>query len=172
MRALPSVEGTSSADDLIVAALVLGFILWRQLQPRSVREDSPYRLVLVLGVVGVVDLVGFADAHHVNAMAWSLLAASLVVGCLFGVLRGETVHIWRRDGVLVRQGNAITVVLWAAGLGIHVLVDELINGVDSSASGIGADTILLYLGVALAAQRFTTLRRAGQRNRLTSAQSR
>ena len=101
-----------------------------------------------------------------------MLAASLVVGCLFGVLRGETVHIWRRDGVLVRQGNAITVVLWVAGLGIHVLVDLLINGVDSSASGIGANTILLYLGVALAAQRFTTLRRAEERGRVTSAQSR
>ena len=153
----------SSADNLIVAVLVLGFILWRQLQPRAVREDNPYRLMLVLGVVGVVDLVGFADHHRVNALAWSLLAASLVVGCLFGVLRGETVRIWRRDGVLMRQGNAITVVLWVAGLGVHVLADLLIDGVDRSASGIGADAILLYLGVALAAQRFATLTRARQR---------
>jgi hypothetical protein len=75
----------TSADNLIVAVLVLGFILWRQLQPRAVREDSPYRLMLVLGVIGVVD---------------------------------------------------------------------------RSASGVGADAILLYLGVALAAQRFATLSRA------------
>jgi hypothetical protein len=153
----------TSADNVIVAVLVLGFVLWRQLQPREVREDSPYRLMLLLGVVGVVDLVGFADAHHVNALAWSLLAASLVVGCLLGVLRGETMHIWRRHGVLMRQGNAVTVVLWVAGLGIHVLADLMINGVDSSASGIGADAILLYLGLALAAQRFATLNRAQQR---------
>jgi hypothetical protein len=153
----------SSADNLIVAVLVLGFILWRQLQPRAVREDSPYRLMLVLGVIGVVDLVGFARDHHVNALAWSLLAASVVVGCLLGVLRGETMHIWRRDGVLMRQGNAVTVVLWVAGLGIHVLADLMINGVDSSASGIGADAILLYLGLALAAQSFATLNRAQRR---------
>ena len=150
----------TSADNVIVAVLVLAFVLWRQLQPREVREDSPYRLMLLLGVVGIVDLVGFADSHHVNAMAWSLLAASLVVGCILGVMRGETVHIWRRDGVLVRQGNALTVLLWAAGLAVHVLVDLMINGVDGSASGIGATAILLYFGVALAAQRFTTLNRA------------
>jgi hypothetical protein len=72
-------------------------------------------------------------------------------------------HIWRRDGVLMRQGNAVTVVLWVAGLGIHVLADLMINGVDSSASGIGADAILLYLGLALAAQSFATLNRAQRR---------
>ena len=150
----------TTAANLIVAVLVLGFILWRQLQPREVREDSPYRLMLVLAVIGVVDLIGFAGDHHVTAVAWTLLAASLVIGAFFGVMRGALVHIWRRDGVLVRQGNAVTVVLWVVGLGVHVLVDLLINGVDRSASGVGANAILLYLGVALAAQRVVTLSRA------------
>jgi hypothetical protein len=37
-----------------------------------------------------------------------------------------------------------------------------INGVDSSAGGIGSPSILLSLGVVLAAQRFTTLARVQQ----------
>ncbi|MGC4112401.1 MAG: hypothetical protein QM747_18670 [Nocardioides sp.] len=148
------------SDNLIVGVLVLGFILWRQLQPRAVREDQPYRLMLVLGVIGVVDLVGFAGSHRVTPVAWALLAVSLGIGAAFGVTRGALVHIWRRDGVLVRQGNAVTAMLWIAGLVVHVLVDVLINGVDHAASGIGADAILLYLGVALAAQRYMTLNRA------------
>jgi hypothetical protein len=150
----------TSADNVIVAVLVLGFILWRQLRPRAVREDSPFRLMLVLGVVGVADVAGFADGHHVTGAAWTLLAASLMVGAVLGVMRGASVRIWRRDGVLVRQGGAVTVALWVAGLGVHVLVDVVINGVDRSAAGIGTDAILLYLAVALAAQRLVTLTRA------------
>jgi hypothetical protein len=150
----------TSAGNLILAALLLGFILWRQLQPREVRQDSQYRLMLVLAVIGVVDLIGFADDPHVTALAWTLLAASLLLGAFFGVMRGALVPISRRDGVIVRQGNAVTVVLWVIGLAVHVFADMLIKGVDRSASGVGADTILLYLGIALAAQRIVTLSRA------------
>jgi len=150
----------SSADNLIVAAVVLGFVLWRQLQPRDVREDSPYRLMLLLGAVGAVDLVGFADDHRVSALAWALVGASLAAGLVLGLLRGTTVRIWRREGVLVRQGTPATVALWGVGLGIHALADLAINGIDSSARGIGSTSILLYFGIALAAQRFATLYRA------------
>jgi len=95
-----------------------------------------------------------------SGAAWTLLAASLMVGAVLGVMRGASVRIWRRDGVLVRQGGAVTVALWVAGLGVHVLVDVVIHGVDRSAAGIGTDAILLYLAVALAAQRLVTLTRA------------
>jgi hypothetical protein len=152
----------TSADNLIVAALVLGLILWRQLQPRAVREDSPYRLMVILAVVGVADLVAFAGQHHVDPLAWALLVASLAVGAGFGVMRGVSVHVWRRDGVLVRQGNAVTVLLWGIALAVHLLVDRAIDGVDSQATGLGSTALLLYLGVALAAQRFATLSRAQQ----------
>jgi hypothetical protein len=150
----------SSTSSLLVGALVLAFVLWRQLQPRAVREESPFRLMVILGVLGVVELVSFAGNHSVNGAAWALLAASIVVGGGFGIVRGLTVRIWRENGVLLRQGTVVTVLLWAVGLGIHVLVDVAITGVDSTASGLGSTGILLYLGVTLAAQRFVTLNRA------------
>ena len=151
-----------SADNLLVAALVLALILWRQLQPREVREENAYRLMLILGVAGVVELVRFADDHRVTALAWALVGASLAVGAAFGLMRGATVRIWRRDGVLVRQGTLVTVALWAVGIGVHLLVDAAVSGVDSSADGIGSTAILLYLGIALAAQQLVTLNRAAQ----------
>jgi hypothetical protein len=149
-------------DNVLVALVVLGIIVVRQLQPRAVRGDRPYLLMLVLGVVGVVDLVGFASEHRVGAAAWTLLLAGLVAGAGFGVARGSLVHVWAQGSVAMRQGNAITVVLWIAGLGVHLLLDLLIDGVDHAAAGIGTDTVLLYLAVALAAQRYVTLRRADQ----------
>ena len=151
-----------SADNLAVAALVLALVLWRQLRPREVREDNANRLLLVLGVVGMVELVEFADDHRVTALAWTLVGASLLVGAVFGLMRGASVRIWRRDGVLVRQGTLVTVALWGVGIGIHLLVDLAISGVDSAAAGIGSTALLLYLGIALAAQRLVTLNRAAQ----------
>jgi hypothetical protein len=150
----------TSLDNALMALVVLGLIVVRQLQPRAVRSDRPYLLMLVLGVVGLVDLVGFTSAHRVSVAAWVLLLGGLLVGAGFGVARGALVHVWRQGSVAMRQGNAITVVLWLAGLGVHLVLDLLIDGVDRGAAGIGTDTILLYLAVALAAQRFTTIRRA------------
>jgi hypothetical protein len=110
------------------------------LHARAVREEAPYRLKLVLLVVGIVELAGFADDHRMTVAAWALVGGGLAVGAGFGVARGATVRIWRRDGVLLRQGNPVTVVLWVIGLGVHGAVDLAV--------------------IALAAQRLSTLNRA------------
>lgn len=151
-----------NASNVVIAVLVLALIVVRQLRPRSVNEGQPYRLMVALGLVGLVELIGFSGRHAIRPIAWLLLGVSLLGGMGLGAVRGALVHIWRRDGVLIRQGNWLTAVLWVGGLAIHLGIDAVIGRVDSSAAGLGQVAVLLYLGLALAAQRYVTLRRSAQ----------
>jgi hypothetical protein len=150
----------SDSSSLLISAAILVYILLRQLSPRPVCEERPYTLMAALAALGVFETSSFAHHHHVRPDAWAIWAGSLVLAVAFGAARGAQVHVWRNDGVLTRQGNAITVVLWIVGLGVHLGADKLIGATDSTANGLGYASLLLYFGIALAAQRFVTLRRA------------
>jgi Ca2+/Na+ antiporter len=150
----------SVALNILIALAVLALILTRQLRRRPVREEQPYRIMLVLGVVGLVETVQFHQHHDVSTSAWALLVASLAVGAGFGALRGMTVHVWREAGTLYRQGNVATLVLWIVGLGLHLSVDLLIKRVDADAAGLSNTAILLYLAITLGAQQALVLERA------------
>jgi hypothetical protein len=146
--------------NVLIALAVLALVLSRQLQKRRVREARPYRLILVLGVIGVVETAQFDQQHAVSAAGWGLLAASLALGAGLGALRGLTTHVWREDGVLYRQGDAITVMLWLVGIGLHLGLDLATGHVDHDAAGLGSSSVLLYLALTLGIQRVLVLERA------------
>jgi hypothetical protein len=146
-------------SNVVVAVLVLALICYRQLRPRPVR-DQLNRIVLILGLVGVVETIQFTGKHDVSAAAWAVLVASLVVGAGFGALRGLTVHVWRERGTLFRRGNAVTVALWIVGLALHLGADAWIGHVDSSAKGFGDTAVLLYMAITLSVQQLVVLERA------------
>lgn len=142
-----------------IGVLVLLFILFRQVQPRAVREDSRPTLLIVLGVVGIVDLGSFVKANPVNATGIAMLAASLVAAAVFGVARAYTVRLWRDGGVLYRQGNWLTVVLWLVAIGVHFGADVLVDH-SGSAKGLASAAITLYIAVSFGVQRLVVGSRA------------
>lgn len=147
-------------QSIVVGLVVLGWILYRQLQARPVREERPYLLMVVLGALGLVETQQFLADKHLAPGAYIVLVVSLAVGMGIGFVRGWLVHIWRVDGVLTRQGNGATVVLWLVGLAIHLGIDVVLGAVESDARGLGLASLWLYLALALAAQRYAVLRRA------------
>jgi hypothetical protein len=54
------------AIDLLLGILVFGYIIVRQVRPRPVRSFNP-RVPLILGVIGVVELVSFVKTDHDKA---------------------------------------------------------------------------------------------------------
>jgi hypothetical protein len=68
--------------------------------------------------------------------------------------------------VLVRQGNAVTVVLWIIGLALHIGIDLVLRRTTTAADQLGSVSLLLYLAVTVAAQRWVV---TGKAARLTPA---
>jgi hypothetical protein len=139
--------------NVVVTVLVLVFLLSRQLSVRPLRERSVIGLVLV--VLGLVGSAQFFAAHHPGVGDVALLALSLVIGCGLAVVRALwTIRLWVRDGRTLRQGNALTALLWVVSLGQHLAVDKVVL------TGAGSATILLYFGVVLTVQREALVLRA------------
>jgi len=152
-----------SVINILIAVVVLVWVLSRQLRAKPLKEQRPYTIMIVLGVLGVFQIVQLAGHTQITGAAYGALVAGLASGAFFGWLRGRCVHLWRADGVLMRQGNWLTVVLWVVGIAIHLGLDEagaVLSPNNGAINSLGTVGIMLYLAVALASQRFATLARA------------
>ncbi|HEX3786244.1 MAG TPA: hypothetical protein VHW44_00155 [Pseudonocardiaceae bacterium] len=144
---------------IIIGIAVLALLLFRQTQKRSVREDRKPTLLLILAVIGVLDLVNYLKDNPANGTAIAMLTASLVLAAGFGVIRAYTVRLWREDGTLWRQGNALTIVLWLVAIGLHFGADFLIDH-DNPAKGLSSAALMLYIAVSFGVQRLVVQSRA------------
>jgi hypothetical protein len=143
------------ALDVVVAAL----ILYRQRRIRPVRRVLHLRLPVVLGVIGLIQVLNSVDGRHVSAGGfWLVLAATVVGAGVLGVLRALTVRIWESNQWIVRQGTWVTMALWVVSLAVH-----LTSGVGAAhldAANFEANSFLLYLGLTLGVQAYVVHRRA------------
>ena len=149
--------------NIVIAVLVLAFLLSRQLAVRPLRERSMVGLVLV--VAGLVEAAQFLTAHHPGAGDVALLVLSLAIGCALAAVRALwTIRLWVQNGRTLRQGTALTALLWVVSLGQHLAVDKVVL------AGAGSATVLLYLGVVLVVQQEVLVVRARRSGVLTGAQ--
>ena len=142
-----------------VGALILVLVLLRQVRVRPVPRVFQPRLPVVIGVIGLFEMFGYAGDHHVSSAAWLWVAGTLVVGALgLGVLRGLSMRVWTGNGWVLRQGGAITMALWLVSLLVHFVGDA--GQGHSGAAGLEGASFLLYLGVTLCVQYYVVYRRA------------
>jgi drug/metabolite transporter (DMT)-like permease len=146
------------SESILIGLAVLVWLLWRQLQARELRHDRGYLLPLALVAIGVVQIVDYDRDHPLAGAGIALLVVSIVVAAGFSIVRATTVRVWLHDGRLLRQGTAMTIVLWLVAIAIHLGGDHLIA--PHEADRIGSVSLLLYLGVSLAVQRFALGERA------------
>jgi hypothetical protein len=130
----------------VLVALVLAWIVARQVQGRFVALGRIFVLPAVLLLIGLQA----ATTVHWTGTAVAVVAGELVLTAALGVLRGALVHLSLREGYLYQRGGGLGLVLWAISIGVRVLVD-----VGASALGVGTAataTLTLSFGVSLVAQ--------------------
>ena len=142
-----------------LGAVILILVLLRQVRVRPVPRVFQPRLPVVIGVIGLLEIFSYAGDHHVSSTAWLWVVGSLVVGALgLGVLRGLSVRVWKGNGWVLRQGNALTMGLWLVSLLVHFVGDA--GQGHAGAAGLEGASFLLYLGVTLCVQYYVVYRRA------------
>jgi hypothetical protein len=146
---------------------VLIFVMAGQVRPKPL---SGFNLPLILVAIGMYQagefLVGgghkldeilkgqrsFAVTVPDSNTVIVALIGSLAIAAVGAAIRVPTFRLWWQDGQYWRKGTVVTVVLWIASLGTHLLYEGLIAR-NSALSGLGAATTVLYFGVSLAIQR-------------------
>lgn len=143
--------------DLVVGLVILGLLVFRQLQSRPVRGNQ--RLLLILLVVGLIETSAYLQRVHGGSVAIVALAGSLVLAAVFGALRAFTVRLWLQDGQAWVRGNLLTAALWVVAVGAHLGYDYVV-GQHKDIGQIGNATVLLYLVASLGVQRLVVSYRA------------
>jgi len=147
--------------DLVVGLVILGLLVYRQLQSRPVRGNQ--RLLLILGVVGLIETSAYLQRVHTGSVAIVALLGSLALAAVFGAVRAFTVRLWIQDGQPWTRGNLLTAALWVAAVAAHLGYDYLI-GQSKDIGQLGNATVLLYLVASLGVQRLVVSYRAQRLN--------
>lgn len=136
------------AVTILIAAVLIVFIIYQQVRTRPLNPRQLVVLPLFLAALGVVNLNQHPPA---SAAAGGALAASVIIAVVLGIARGITTRVWWADGVLLRKGTVITLVLWVVSIGLRLLIGLVARrgGVPLS---VTTGEIPLFLGVTLAAQ--------------------
>ena len=149
---------SQTVTELVIGVLILGLLVFRQLQARPLRANQ--RLLLILLVLGVVETWQYLEGlRHAASAAVVALIGSLALAAMFGAVRAFTVRIWRQDGQPWVQGNALTAALWVVALAAHLGFDYLVEQ-HKDIGNIGNATVVLYLVASLGVQRAVMIYRA------------
>jgi hypothetical protein len=158
------VQNTGGGAALVIAVVVVGLVVRRQLRTRPVSRVGSLAAPVAIGVFGVIGIAfGIASVvkyHPLTMLTIALLVASLAVAASFGVARARTVEIWRgpRSEVLLK-GTAATAGLWLASGGVHI---GLALWIDHAAGTglLGSAFLYAYLAIGLGTQNLLVRRRA------------
>lgn len=139
--------------NVLIAVLVVGLVLYRQMTPRPVGASA--RLPLILLIIGGVQTVQHFQ-HGVSSVAdVALVAASMLIGVGLAAARVHTVQLHRDEsGQVWRTGTWATLVLWLVAIGQHVTIHVMVD------PGLASASLLLYFGAVLLVQNLLVARRA------------
>jgi hypothetical protein len=143
-----------SSFSIFIDILVVAYILSRQLRVRPVPRFPRVQLPLIIGIIGLIQVLGYTGDHHVTTdeYAWVIGAG------LLGAVRALTVKIWTTNNWVVRQGTWVTMTLWVISLALHFASD--VGASHVGAANLEENSLLLYLAVTLGVQNYVVHRRA------------
>jgi hypothetical protein len=158
----------SSKDvlDIVVTLAVLAWVLYRQTVARPVTVRQLWVLPAILVVLGVISLSN-VNHGHLSRTGVTYVAVDLVSSIALGAIRGCFIRVYSQNGVMWRQGSAVTIALWIVSIAVRLGI-----GLLAAKAGVGnvSDAALeVAFGLSLAGQNAIVALR-GQRQGLSFAE--
>jgi hypothetical protein len=139
---------------LIIA--VIAYVLIRRLAGEPAEAKRMLILPAVLTVVGIANL---DDLTH-SGTALLFLIGTLLISVVLGALRGASIRLSRREGIVFMRYTWVTVALWAANIAVKFGGNLLLGAIDKSGAAVLGNTVLLTVGVGMLLEGVVVLGRA------------
>lgn len=145
-----------NSQQLIVYVLIIGYILYKQVQPKLVRTDTKGKYLLcLLGLYRFIQAIQEGKFQFNMITITGLIFTLLVLSGGFAYLRSKTYRIRTKQGKIYKQATCSSILLWFIMIFLHGMVDHLI----SSLSNI----LILYLGISVVVQHWVLLIRVNEK---------
>ncbi|MBV8083620.1 MAG: hypothetical protein JO247_02280 [Chloroflexi bacterium] len=108
----------------LITAAILGFVVYRRMQPQPVRASR----AVVWGVVIVLlSGLGLLSTGRTHLLTFAFAPVGLAVGFGLGWYMMSTIHFWRDEstGHLWMRGGALYILIWIACYALRLVVATL-----------------------------------------------
>jgi hypothetical protein len=145
-----------SSTEIIILIAMVGYAIYQQTRKHEVTAKGRFKIAIIYAAVGL----GVGGMHMPkNAIAWGLLALSLVLSVVVGLLRGRVTRVWAAAGHVYSQGNVLSIGLFLGLIAAKIVIGTAAYFLHISADG-GMGEILLMLAIMVAFQAELIWRRA------------
>lgn len=159
-------NSTQSTD--FQALLFVAIIVWRlvrKTQERPVKTDGQrWRLPLILIVIGGFETVSLTRGSHpitLGTADLTYLVAVSAVSLVLGLIRGMTIRITDRGGVLTQKYTAVTVGLWLGSVAVRLGLDVGASHAFGVSGAVTGTSILMMFGISLLGESLAVATRTG-----------
>jgi hypothetical protein len=146
---------TGPVEVVLVIALV-AYVLIRRMAGETAEGKRMLLLPAILAVVGVVDVSKVAQ----SGVSLGFLIASTVVSVGIGLLRGASVKVFERDGIVFMKYTVVSVILLVVNFGVRFGASFVLGMVDPSAVHAVSSGLMLTLGASLLVEGLCVLSKA------------
>jgi hypothetical protein len=156
VRTLGKAAGVSGPIEIIVIIAVIGYILAKRLigEPAEVK-----RMLLLPAILTVAGLVSLAQVAQSPVSIWFLIGTA-IVSAVIGLLRGATVRVFERDGIVFMRYRVMTVILWGVNLAIRFGASFVLGMIDPKAEHATSNGLMLTLGIGMLVEGLGVLSKA------------
>jgi membrane protein CcdC involved in cytochrome C biogenesis len=130
--------------EIILVIALLAYTLVR----RSAGQPAQGRKLLVAPLVFIV--IGlFVLSHSWTSFGIVVVVASGLISVVFGIVRGFTIKLYDKDGVVWMKYTKVTIALWIANIVIKLAGAAIIAGFDPAAASQESSGLILRLGLGV-----------------------
>lgn len=150
----------SGPVEIILITGAVGYILARRLLGEPAEAKRMLLLPAVLAVVGFVDLAKVSQ----SPVSIGFLVGSTALSLVLGLLRGASIRVYDRDGIVYLRYTATTVVLWGINLAVRFGASVVLGVVDPTADHAGSSGLMFTLGAGMVVEGLAVLSKAMRTN--------
>ncbi|MEK8072849.1 hypothetical protein [Rhodococcoides navarretei] len=141
---------------IALVVLLVGYLLVRRMTGQLMEARRLLIIPAILALVGLTTL----DSTVLSPMAIGFLLLGCVVGIVLGVIRGYTVRITERDGMVWMRYSVASIGLWIAAIAVRILLIPLEVVIDPTAASAAGQATMLAVGIGFLAESVAVLYRA------------
>jgi hypothetical protein len=150
------VGSVSGPVEIILIIGVVGYILARRLLGEPAEAKRMLLLPAVLTGVGFIDLAKVSQ----SPVSIGFLVGTTALSLVLGLLRGASIRVFDKDGIVYLRYTATTVVLWGINLAVRFGASVVLGVVDPTAEHAGSSGLMFTLGAGMVVEGLAVLSKA------------
>jgi membrane protein CcdC involved in cytochrome C biogenesis len=134
----------SNPIELVLIIALIAYVLIRRMAGQPAQGKKLLVLPAVIMVIGFLSL-----SHTWSPLAVGFLVATTAISFVIGILRGVSIKLFEKDGVVWMRYTGTTVVLWVANILIKVAAAFAIAVINPTAAHQESSGLLISLGMGV-----------------------